>query len=775
MRLISLRLENFRQHKSLEILFPAGLTGILGLNGCGKSTILEAIAWAIYGNQAKIMRAGSESLIWRYAPGKSSAVAELEFSLNQQVYRVKRSQTSKKHSAELAQAGKVIANSASAVNQLLIQIVGMSDQEFFNSYFTAQGDLNFLGAINGAAERERFIAKMLGYEKITEIQGSTSQPGSIRADRAELQAQVNRLEGGLAEQAEILTKLAQAGIEQADRSSQLRLAEQTYTQLGDRLDLLLPNLEISQQKFHQYQRIKQAQEISQIQLDQLQRQIQQLTTERSQTITKIAEIEQISAQVQDYLDLQPQLEQLETLHSQAIAQTQYQNQLQQYQTDLDQITHQIAVLAEVPAQLSQTEAAIAGLQTQIANQQAQIQQLNYAWQQSQQQLEKLQQQYQTICTAGSAGICPTCERPLEAEYDHVLQHFRAQICHLEQLSPPTHPHTLPENQAQLAIAQQQLKQLIAAKTEWQLLTVSATKLQDQIDQLRQKINPVAFDPAQYQQLKARIAQLQPLYHQYLRAADLPSQLQKINRQIDQLQQQIDCQPDYHTALAQLNFAPDQHQQLLGAIAELETQIAQAQQVTAQARQDYALADQALAQTQAQADQLALKAEQLHQVKIEVLMLTEIDQAFGQLRQYLIEQIRPQLAENASFFLSQLTDGRYNALEIDQKYNVILIDQGDRQPVISGGEQDIVNLCLRLAISQMIAERSGQAFSLLILDEVFGSLDQYRQENLIHLLHRLENQFEQVLLITHIESIKEGLTHAIQLEFDLEQGHTRVVS
>ncbi|NKB17754.1 MAG: AAA family ATPase [Pseudanabaena sp. CRU_2_10] len=44
MRLISLGLENFRQHKSTEIHFPNGLTGILGANGSGKSTILEAIA-----------------------------------------------------------------------------------------------------------------------------------------------------------------------------------------------------------------------------------------------------------------------------------------------------------------------------------------------------------------------------------------------------------------------------------------------------------------------------------------------------------------------------------------------------------------------------------------------------------------------------------------------------------------------------------------------------------------------------------------------------------
>ena len=52
MRLISLKLRNFRQHKETDILFQDGITGIIGRNGAGKSTLLEAIAWALYGQKA---------------------------------------------------------------------------------------------------------------------------------------------------------------------------------------------------------------------------------------------------------------------------------------------------------------------------------------------------------------------------------------------------------------------------------------------------------------------------------------------------------------------------------------------------------------------------------------------------------------------------------------------------------------------------------------------------------------------------------------------------
>ena len=77
--------------------------------------------------------------------------------------------------------------------------------------------------------------------------------------------------------------------------------------------------------------------------------------------------------------------------------------------------------------------------------------------------------------------------------------------------------------------------------------------------------------------------------------------------------------------------------------------------------------------------------------------------------------------------------------------------------------------LRLAISQMIAERAGQNFSLLILDEVFGSLDEARRFNVVELLRGLQDRFEQVILITHIEPVREGLDRVISVSYDPDHG------
>jgi exonuclease SbcC len=101
--------------------------------------------------------------------------------------------------------------------------------------------------------------------------------------------------------------------------------------------------------------------------------------------------------------------------------------------------------------------------------------------------------------------------------------------------------------------------------------------------------------------------------------------------------------------------------------------------------------------------------------------------------------------------------------------VTVLEGGVPKPVISGGEEDLTALVLRLAISQMIAERAGQPLSLLVLDEIFGSLDESRRAHVLGLLRRIADRFPQVILITHIEQVREGLDRVIRVEYDAGQG------
>ena len=99
----------------------------------------------------------------------------------------------------------------------------------------------------------------------------------------------------------------------------------------------------------------------------------------------------------------------------------------------------------------------------------------------------------------------------------------------------------------------------------------------------------------------------------------------------------------------------------------------------------------------------------------------------------------------------------------------LVPAGGSETALSGGEEDVVNLALRLAISQMIAERAGQPLSLLVLDEILGSLDEERRGLVVELLRALADRFPQVILITHVEPMLEEFDRVLRVTYDASRG------
>jgi exonuclease SbcC len=158
MQINRLRLQNFRQHEKTEIEFGPGLTGIIGPNGAGKTTLLEAIAWAMYGMPAA--RGNRETLRRRGAPPRARVEVEVDFTLGPHQYRIVRSL----NQAELYQDGDPapIAYSIAAVTEKVTRLLGMTRDEFFNTYFTGQKELAVMWEMR-SPERAMFMSRVLGY------------------------------------------------------------------------------------------------------------------------------------------------------------------------------------------------------------------------------------------------------------------------------------------------------------------------------------------------------------------------------------------------------------------------------------------------------------------------------------------------------------------------------------------------------------------------------------------------------------------------------------
>ena len=168
-----------------------------------------------------------------------------------------------------------------------------------------------------------------------------------------------------------------------------------------------------------------------------------------------------------------------------------------------------------------------------------------------------------------------------------------------------------------------------------------------------------------------------------------------------------------------------------------------------------------------------RRSEVEKLRRDVRVFDECDRIVTDFRKFVNSSIRPRLAELASEYLADLTDGRYSAVELDEDFTPTVLEDGEPKRVISGGEEDILNLCMRISLSHMLAERAGQSFSLLMLDEVFGSLDEGRRGNVLALLEKLRRRFEQIVIITHLDDIKDGVQHLIQVGYDEATGNAYV--
>ena len=219
------------------------------------------------------------------------------------------------------------------------------------------------------------------------------------------------------------------------------------------------------------------------------------------------------------------------------------------------------------------------------------------------------------------------------------------------------------------------------------------------------------------------------------------------------------------SIASLGFSEQRYAEVRARYEKAESEVREAELGLASVQGDLKAAETGRDQVERRLRGRKEREAQVRAVKSDLRMHDELDRGFHDLRVELNAAMRPEIAERASAFLSDLTDARYSELELDEQYGTMVMEDGIPKPVISGGEEDLVNLVLRLAISQMVAERAGQPLSLLILDEIFGGLDESRRYNVVELLRRLGVRFPQVILITHIETLRDEVDRVLHVEFD----------
>jgi exonuclease SbcC len=788
-KLHRLRLVNFRQHADTEIAFGDGVTGIIGPNGSGKTSLLEAIAWAIYGNPAA--RGDKDSIRNLRAKARAPMRVELEFSLGNRTYVVER----KLNEAVLHENGIVVANSIKEVTARLQRVLGMTHGEFFNTYFTGQKELAVLADAT-RPERAAFLSRVLRHEQLTIAQER------VRERRNALGHEVDGLEMGLPPQSELEKerKATEARLSEARKAATAATTERQKAQqaLAEEEPRWQQWVERRERTLSLHGDLRVAEQGVVVARQEFQR----LDKELAEALAAREELRKLDADVAPVTRLKAELVELERLHREDAARREDQAKITELARNLSVLDRRIGELADADAELERVTAQAHELKERLAaadkvageQQDTWVREKEYA---STKRAELLKQHDEVkdhrdkILKLGPEGECPTCRRPLGAEHDAVLgvldrqleaiiedgRYFKQRI---EQLADAPAAVTEAETardalREDVRLASEREGTLREQSRERARLQKERAGLARRAEEMERRVaaRDGGYDADRHNDVRAELARLEPVALQAAalkaradRAEALVSEAELAEKALSAREEQVkqlgEAVKEQGFSEPKFQAARERHDRAAHALRAAELAVAES-------RGELVAAETAVRETERRVAERAARERTIGERKIELRLHHELDRAFSDLRARLNEAMRPEISTLASAFLSDLTDGRYDEVDLDENYRVVVLDEGVPKPVISGGEEDIANLVLRLAISQMIAERAGQPLSLLVLDEIFGSLDESRRQHVLGLLRRLGDRFPQVILITHIEQVRDGLDRVIRVTYDATTG------
>ncbi len=785
MRIISLDITNFRVIKRGRLEFPDKVIGIIGRNGAGKSSIIEAVAWALYGNQAA--RTGKDEIKATYAGKDENCEVSLTFSINEEKYRVVRRLVGRSERAEVAlyRGDSSESVGVTETKNYVGELLGLDWRGFLSSFLARQSELNALSDLQPTKRRDH-IAGMLGIERLDKaIQ-------KVKEDVREKANMVAFIERSLQDRKSIETRIAE--LVESEKSLRAPAAE-----AADRLTAARTNLERASEGYLASQAKKSEWSQLKIRIEAQQKLLQSSVERRDRLRVELEGLQQneknlagLRPSLDEYPKVRNELDQLAELKGKVGQKEQLSKRQAEIGQELETITRRKSEAAasekklierakEIPEDIAQrVETAQANVEAAVEAFQA----LNSEKAALEKDRAKLNTQIGSISELGPESECDRCGRPFGDEYDDIQEHFHKELKALEsEIATRTNllverqtegtqlRKTLNDLKVQYQLSQEIGLKLQAASKEMtdlsaRLEQLSAQKLQ--VDEELARFGNVAFDPTRFALLSDRMKELDRIKVQASKLEGSLARLPEVNRQIEEAGGAIESAKkelqSREQELRQLDFSDASHEQLTRLYNEAQNQLEAARQQQATLANQLELVKKELEGKQEQLLGFERQAQELEKFRSEHYYGEKISTLFGEFKKRLIAGIRPRLGEISSGLYSEMTGGKYSMVELDDKYNLQVWDGGAYYGVdrFSGGEKDLANLCLRLAISLALTDAAGLSRSFVILDEVFGSQDDERKELILKSLANLKQRFPQILLVTHIDDIKDGVEEIIEV-------------
>ena len=463
MTLDTLTLQNFKRYAEFSLEFEDGLCGILGRNGSGKSTILEGINFALYGDYK-----GSKELV-KTAGTEGNVKVVLDFTVDEKEYRATREFRGKAMTAyaNLQEAGENIATGAKEVTAAVTKLLGMGKEAFLHTVFASQKELTALSSMKND-DRKAMMRRLLGLEKIDKIEEM------IREELRDLNRDL---------------KAASAYLLDDDTLKQYRDDLKAKKEAAATVDTQVKMLTEEGQKLktaHEAAKTavdaqQKAREARQKKIDQLERFKEALAGHEKQFADLEAELKGLQAQHASYTEQLPLKTKLETAEKAVTEQEalkakflkkegleREQVQLRKEYTDRKEevavLTREVAPLEALQKQLVAEKQAYTTLKEGQVKLDEAIGKVSAEIAANRSRIADVQKRVQGITDLGSDSPCPVCTRPLLEQYDAVLAALHNEIGNVYQ------------------------KQIDAAETQLKPLNEQKESLQKQVSEAETKVS-----------------------------------------------------------------------------------------------------------------------------------------------------------------------------------------------------------------------------------------------------------------------------------------------
>ncbi|MDD2921108.1 MAG: SMC family ATPase [Anaerolineales bacterium] len=838
------------------------LACISGHNGAGKSSLLDAMTWALFGEA----RGKSADVINLNQNVKAAEVA-LTFEYEGNLFRVQRTLPRGKSTTlefQILDDGQrttgeerslvvrpqsswrpLTEKSTSATQARIEQTLRMDYETFINASFFLQGKADQFTQ-KKASERKTILSAILGLEIWDEYKARAAEKRKlIESDVQEIDGRVAEIDLELGEEdarktrlAELEKSLAQLSSARAAQETTLENIRKNATLIGEQkklVETLSASLERSRAALANLQSRLSEKESERETYADLASRAKEIESARElwQTTRKELEtLEKTASQFREHDERrQPLLREIE------VEKAKLEQEFATLSNQLSEISGQLLVVSDLQLQIEAAQKSLLDVEAKIQErgeletQRNELREKFAALRVSNEALKKEMDEIKKRIDAleeTHGAACPVCGQELTESHRQFTLDELNKDGKVKGDQFRDNKKSMEESQKQIASYELRIAELSSLDNE-------RVKYSSAISQLTERVESFQSDEKEWNKTgKKRLAEITKELEKETFAADARKQLAKLNKELAKLGYDAAAHDAKRKEEIELRGAEEEYQKLDKAreiikqieseIANLKLEIGNRESEVKNGEADYRLAQENLEATGAAPDLNKVEdalsalredendaraqvgaarqkvdalttlrarkkeyANQREELNQQIMRHKTLERAFGKdgVPALLIEQALPQIENKANDLLERLSDGQMSIRfvtqaeykdkkrgDLKETLDIQISDGGGARAyeMYSGGEAFRINFAIRLALSEILAQRKGARLQTLVIDEGFGSQDAQGRQRLIEAINLVRNDFAKILVITHLDELKDAFPNRIEVE-KTERGST----